>query len=137
MMMPSLHNVTIEYVLKKSPDARQLMLCTTKDISRVNYDNYLNAGFPVPSIDSHGYQFLKKINFDHDGYPSDCSYFDRARDTDAWSLWNDGEFDWKPLELEDGSFDDENGHDISGGYGADKYTFIAEFPPHSWNNPSI
>ena len=69
-----LNKVTIQYVLEKFPEAVQLMLCTTTEISSVNYDNYLYAAFPVTSSTGVGYQYLRMTNIDEDGYPSDNTY---------------------------------------------------------------
>ena len=119
--------VTIEYVLNKFPSARRIMLATTKEMSKINYENYLKAGFPIPGSDGLGYEYLPMTNIDADDYPEDCQYVDRIGDTKAWNTWNDGKWDWLPSED-----NPDEGFDIpiSGGYGRDKHTFIAEFPSH-------
>ena len=67
------------------------------------------------------------INLDEDGYPSDCTFLDHVGPTEAWDLWNDGEYEWERVdfqggELHDGSLSDEMGLEtpISGGYGKGK-----------------
>ena len=111
------------------------MLCTTPQISAINYDNYLHKGFPVPTQDVGKYTYLTMTNMDEEGYPSDSPYITEVGSDEAWKIWNDGLFMWERgdvtsmVEHSDGS-DEEVGVEtpISGGYGKDKHTFIVESP---------
>ena len=107
------------------------MLATTKEMSKVNYENYLKAGFPIAGSDGVGYEYLQMTNIYADDYPEDCPYVDGIGDTSAWNIWNDGKWNW--LASEDNP---EEGYKvpISGRYGRDKHIFIAEFPPHLFRN---
>ena len=127
---------------KKFPHALRLMLCTTQEISAINYDNYLHKGFPVPAENGVGYQYLTMTNMDEEGYPSDSTYINEVGSDEAWLMWNDGVYEWERgdvtsmVEHSDGS-DEEVGVEtpISGGYGRDKHTFIVEFPKWTRKEP--
>ena len=123
------HRVTIVYVFNVFPLARRILLVTTKEMAKVNYESYLQAGFLIATSDGVGYEYLQMTNIYADDYPEDCPYLDGIRDTEAWNTWNDGKWDWLPSED-----NPDEGFDIpiSGGYGRDKHTFIAEFPSHLW-----
>ena len=45
----SIQKVTIQYVLKTYPQVQRLMLGTSQLISKTNFENYINNGFPVDS----------------------------------------------------------------------------------------
>eukprot|EP00588_Corethron_pennatum_P030363 CAMPEP_0194340680 /NCGR_PEP_ID=MMETSP0171-20130528/87246_1 /TAXON_ID=218684 /ORGANISM="Corethron pennatum, Strain L29A3" /LENGTH=181 /DNA_ID=CAMNT_0039105735 /DNA_START=176 /DNA_END=718 /DNA_ORIENTATION=+ len=93
-----LNKVTIEYILKEFPAARYIMLATTTNISKVNYNHYLSTGFPVRSEDGNEYTYIKMVNIDHPDFPIDCDYLDNVGDTSQWNVWNDGTFDYKPTK---------------------------------------
>ena len=78
-------------------------------------------------------------NMDEDGYPSDNSYINSVGPTPAWECWNSGEWLCEPVNSElgqvlhgnpGGNQEDEMciWTPVSGGYGSQKHTFIAEFP---------
>ena len=56
-----MYKVTIEYVLNVFPSARRIMLATTKEMSKVNYENYLKAGFPIATSDGVGYEYIQMM----------------------------------------------------------------------------
>ena len=68
------------------------------------------------------------------GYPSDSEYLDTFGDTAAWKVWNEGKWRWNRLKRYRvrGVMRRDMGIDtpISGGYGEDKHTLVAEFPDH-------
>ena len=111
------------------------MLCTTPQISAINFDNYLHKGFPVPTQDVGAYTYLTMTNMDEEGYPSDSTYINEVGSDEAWKIWNDGIYEWERgdvttmVEHSDAS-DEEEGMEtpISGGYGKGLNTFIVEFP---------
>ena len=144
MIMFCLYMVTIKYVLEKFPEALRVMLCTLTEISSVNYDTYLYAGFSAPNSSGVGYQYLRMTNINEEGHPLDNDYINEVGPTEAWDLWNDGEYEWERVNFQDGKIHDGNSEDamgvetpISGGYGRDRHTFIAEFPPHLCRNLSL
>ena len=125
--MCSVHKVIIEYVLKTYP-------ATSEHISKVNFNNYINNGFPVESSNKKGYEYLEMTDIDADGFPSDSLYLDSFRDTSAWDVWNAGKWRWNRVirTKVGGIWRRDMGHNIplSGGYGFDKHTLVCEFPGH-------
>ena len=73
-------------------------------------------------------------DIDADGYPSDSTYINTIGDTVAWDTWNTGKWRWSRIKrhFHNGVWRRNMGIDtpISGGYGEDKHTLVAEFPPH-------
>ena len=74
-------------------------------------------------------------NLDEDGYPFDNSYINRTGPTPAWDCWNSGDYEYAPVTFPIGEGLQGNPEEqmyiwtpVSGGYGADKHTFVAEFP---------
>ena len=96
--MFSMQKVTIEYVLKTFSDALRLMLATSDHISPINFNNYINNGFPVDSSNKEGYEYLEMTDIDADGFPSDSIYLDALGNTAAWKVWNAGKWRWNIIK---------------------------------------
>ena len=130
----SIQKVTIQYVLKTYPQVQRLMLGTSQLISKTNFENYINNGFPVDSSGGEGYEYLEMTDIDADGYPSDSTYINTIGNTLDWKTWNTGKWRWNRITrfLHEGVWRRNFGVDtpVSGGYGEDKHTLVAEFPPH-------
>ena len=124
----------MEYVLKTYPDVVRLMLATSVHFSEVNFHNYIRNGFPVDSPSNVGYQYLKMVDIDEDGYPSDSPFINSIGNTSQWKHWNDGRVRWQRIRKIkiDGRWRYNRGYDVptTGGYGIDKHTLVCDFPPY-------
>ena len=130
----SIQKVTIQYVLNTYPEVKRLMLGTSHLISKTNFENYISNGFPIDHINGVGYEYLEMVDIDADGYPSDSSYINTIGNTSEWNTWNTGKWRWNKItrHYHEGVWRRNFGYNrpLSGGYGEDKHTLVAEFPPH-------
>ena len=130
----SIQKVTIQYVLKTYPEVTRLMLGTSHLISPTNFENYISNGFPVDHISGVGYEYLEMVDIDADDYPSDSEYIRSIGTTSEWNTWNTCRWRWNKIKRHyyDGRWRRGFGQyrPLSGGYGEEKHTLVAELPAH-------
>ena len=118
----------MDYVCKKYPEAKFIMLATWKEYNPVNYSNYVNNGMPVPTPEG-GYMSIPMRDVDHIDH-DDIAFDRRVGDDAAWELWVNGDWQFTGKMLKNGKRDKNQGTKIplSGGYGFEKHTLVAELP---------
>ena len=126
--------VTMHFICKNYPLAKFVMLATCEAYNPENYSNYLKNGMPVPSQDG-SYTKVPMIDVDHPNH-DDKAFDARVGDDDAWELWTNGQFKWTGNMLKSGIRSKTSGTSIpiTGGYGLDKHTLVAELPLLFGNN---
>ena len=120
--------VTMSFICEEYPRAKFVMLATCEAYNPENYSNYIKNGMPVPSPDG---SYTKVPMIDVDDPDHDDKAFDaRVGDDDAWELWTNGNKKWTGNVLKSGKLSKCSGTliPISGGYGFEKHTLVAELP---------
>ena len=120
--------VTMSFICEEYPRAKFVMLATCEAYNPENYSNYIKNGMPVPSPDG---SYTKVPMIDVDDPDHDDKAFDaRVGDDDAWDLWTHGEKEWTGRRLKSGKRGVRQGTTvpITGGYGFEKHTLVAELP---------
>ena len=118
----------MHYICRNYPLAKFVMLATCQAYNPANYSNYLKSGMPVPN-QGGGYMNVPMVDVDHPDH-DDKEFDKRVGDDDAWELWTTGQWKWTGRMLTSGQRSKSQGtrSPLTGGYGSDKHTLVAELP---------
>ena len=110
------------------------MLATCEAYNSENYRNCTKVGLPVPPEDGVGHTYHKMIDVDapdHKDKAFDCI----VGTNDVWELWTKGWFTFRGKTLTNGKRSKKIGTKtpVTGRYGYDKHTLVAELPNHFGN----
>ena len=117
------------YIYKNYPEAKFVMLATCKEYNTANYSNYMKNGMPVPTQGGGYTQKILMVDVDHPDHNND-EFDRRVGDDAAWKLWTHSEWHFTGNRLKNGKRAKRKGtrFPLTGRYGLDKHTLVAELP---------
>ena len=121
-----MNKVTGDYIRRAIPQAQYIMLATSRH-QQANYNTYTVTGFPWLRGNGEGYDYIKMIDID---IWEEEDFASSIGSDAAWDLWTEGKTRWQGKLLSNGKRSKTTGWRIpvSGGYGKDKHTLVAQLP---------